>query len=540
MPARDEVVVREFFELFKTPWEFARPEGRYQVLLCCGAEVPEFPAALVLCYGNAASSSNPAATFTVSGRLPVARLAFASAELPLYDGCLTFQGEPFAGLIECSRREAVAVASRSSAHLHVRIGFDLFAEVRHLLTIGQPPAAATVPGLELHIALLRELITGAGLPLVEIPPVPAEHRFMACLTHDVDHPILRSHRCDHTLVGFLYRSTVGSLVALARRRLDLKSLFRNWGAVCLLPLVHCGLVRDLWRESLLAYATLERGLGGTFFVIPFKGRPGRARNGAVLSRRAATYEPAEIGGELRQLQAAGCEIGVHGLDAWCDAALGAAERERLAAVTGAGESGVRMHWLWFDDQSPAVLEQAGFSYDSTVGFNETVGFRAGTLQAYRPLNASHLLELPLHIMDTALFYPCYLDLSPAAARSLVAGLLDQAARFGGALTINWHDRSVAPERLWGGFYRWLLDELRSRGAWFPTAGQAVAWFRKRRSVTFQSVTWHAGRLELRTAGGTQGAGPALRLRLHRPSGPGSTGEKFVDVPYQEGTLALAV
>ena len=45
-------------------------------------------------------------------------------------------------------------------------------------------------------------------------------------------------------------------------------------------------------------------------------------------------------------------------------------------------------------------------YDSTIGYNETVGYRAGTTQPYRPLAASRLLELPLHVMDTALFYPC--------------------------------------------------------------------------------------------------------------------------------------
>jgi peptidoglycan/xylan/chitin deacetylase (PgdA/CDA1 family) len=291
---------------------------------------------------------------------------------------------------------------------------------------------------------------------------------------------------------------------------------------------------------LTAYADLERGLGATFFVIPFKGRPGRACQGKVSPRRAAAYEPSEIGDELRQLVAAGHEVGVHGLDAWCDRASGCAERQKIADVTGARELGVRMHWLWFDDQSPAALEQAGFSYDSTVGYNQTVGFRAGTTQAYRPLNATRLMELPLHVMDTALFYPSYLDLSPTVARGLVGSLLDHAERFGGALTVNWHDRSIAPERLWGGFYRWLIQELKERGAWFPTASQAVAWFRKRRSVVFESVTWEAGNLKLRMSGADAGDGPAFRLRVHPPQRKGGEREKFVDLPCPNGELAIAV
>ena len=72
-----------------------------------------------------------------------------------------------------------------------RIGYDLFAEIRTLLTVGQPAAYASIPTLDLHIALLRDLIVASGAPLVEIPPVPEGYRFIACLTHDVDHPSIR-------------------------------------------------------------------------------------------------------------------------------------------------------------------------------------------------------------------------------------------------------------------------------------------------------------------------------------------------------------
>ena len=68
------------------------------------------------------------------------------------------------------------------------------------------------PTLDLHIAVLRDLIVASGAPLVEIPPVPEGYRFIACLTHDVDHPSIRQHRFDHTMFGFLYRAVVHSLV----------------------------------------------------------------------------------------------------------------------------------------------------------------------------------------------------------------------------------------------------------------------------------------------------------------------------------------
>jgi len=63
-------------------------------------------------------------------------------------------------------------------------------------------------------------------------------------------------------------------------------------------------------------------------------------------------------------------------------------------------------------------------------------------------------------MDTALFFPAYLDLSPNEAHKQVGSIIENALRFGGSVTVNWHDRSIAPERLWGDFYVELVDELK--------------------------------------------------------------------------------
>ena len=78
-----------------------------------------------------------------------------------------------------------------------RIGYDLFAEVQTLLTVGQTKINAGIPTLDLHIALLRDLIVASGVPLVEIPPVPDGFRFIACLTHDVDHPSICTQMGPH-------------------------------------------------------------------------------------------------------------------------------------------------------------------------------------------------------------------------------------------------------------------------------------------------------------------------------------------------------
>jgi hypothetical protein len=230
------------------------------------------------------------------------------------------------------------------------------------------------------------------------------------------------------------------------------------------------------------------------------------------------------------LAAAGSEIGLHGIDAWTDTAKAYEEKCRIQDFTAKETLGVRMHWLYSDEQSAGVLEQAGFMYDSSAGFNNTVGYRSGTAQVFKPFSAKGLLELPMHIMDTALFYPDYLDLSPQEAWDRIAPMLDHAAAGGGVTTINWHDRSIAPERLWGKFYIRLLDELTRRGAWFATASQAVAWFRKRRSATFHEIDRGSGAMRVIVSDETGGNSPALCARLHRSQKDG-----YIDTAFDHKT-----
>src|SRR5439155_27317336 len=175
----------------------------------------------------------------------------------------------------------------------IRLGYDLFQEVRFLLTVGQPAEHAHVPALDLHIGMLRTWILNAGVPLVEIPPAPAGHRFMVCLTHDIDFIGIRRHRFDHTMWGFLYRSTIGALRNVLRGRLSATRLWPMWRAAASLPFVYLGWARDFWNPFPW-YLEVEKQLPATYFVIPFKRRVGDRVPGRHAARRAAAYDVPEI------------------------------------------------------------------------------------------------------------------------------------------------------------------------------------------------------------------------------------------------------
>jgi hypothetical protein len=198
-----------------------------------------------------------------------------------------------------------------------------------------------------------------------------------------------------------------------------------------------------------------------------------------------------------------------------------------------------MHWLYFDEESPRILDRAGFSYDSTFGYNDALGFRAGTTQVFSPSNAEHLLELPLNIQDTAMFYPSRMNLSELKAIHSCKELLEVTAMRGGVLTVNWHTRSLSPERMWGDFYATLLDEMRRYRVWFGTAQEIVTWFRNRRALSFEDVQFTEGQsLRLKITGVSPEQGPPFLVRVYdrRPRTPHGRARTtvqpaYLDVPW---------
>jgi hypothetical protein len=310
------------------------------------------PAELVLMFGSEEMPCDHENGIQISSRSSNRVLVFRDGRIPIYGKCLTFGGPTTRWLTDEDSKQAAAAEITLGEQKVARIGYDLFYEIRHLLTQGQPLVHAGTPALEMHIALMRDLITTCSIPLVELPPIPAGYSFIGCLTHDVDHVGVRNHKCDHTMFGFLYRATVGSVINFLAGRKSARQLAINWRAALSLPFVYLGLAKDFWYQF-EEYRQIEKGLSSTFFLIPKKDDPGEDANGRRPAKRAARYDVAELANHLQKLQSHGHEIGLHGINAWRDSVFGREELERIAALTGKSELGVRMHWLFFDEQSPA-------------------------------------------------------------------------------------------------------------------------------------------------------------------------------------------
>ena len=511
----DISIVQEFFQLFKTPWMVYQPGFAFDVVITDRQDLSGLSAPLIIIFKKPSNGPHDASCVQAwPGLAPVVLCQPDGPDFPVYTGtmalpasknCLTVKDSG-----QCASRREVQAQG-----FILQLGFHLFDEVQFILKYGQPLAYAQVPTIDIHIDNLRKWILSAGLHLIEIPPHPQGSPFFVCLTHDVDFAGIRRHKMDLTLAGFVYRALITSSIGYARGKYAFRHLARNWLAVASLPLIFAGLKKDFWFQF-KKYVELEQGHPSTFFLVPFKDTPGTTEDGAPIAGRAVKYDVADLKNEVDYLLQRGCEVSVHGLDAWHHPGSAREELEKIRSLTGQDRLGVRMHWLFNSHHTPSVLEKAGYWYDSTWGYNETPGYRAGTLQAFKPPKATTLLELPMHIMDTALFYPDRMNLSFAQGLETIKRFSDCAQTFGGALTLNWHHRSIAPERLWDGVYLDVLDALSSRSARFATAGAVVDWFKKRRSLIFEAIVDRGESITVSRCGDGKAASELndLVLRVH--------------------------
>ncbi|TML89015.1 MAG: hypothetical protein E6G09_01565 [Actinobacteria bacterium] len=185
---------------------------------------------------------------------------------------------------------------------------------------------------------------------------------------------------------------------------------------------------------------------------------------------------------VETLLGAGAEVGLHGsYSAADDPVRLAAEKQKLEALTGP-IAGHRYHYLRVDPhRNLAPLAAAGLRYDTTLGFPDAVGFRAGIARPFRPWSFERdepldLVEIPLAAMDATLADERYLGLAAKRAEPQLMRLLDWAAEYGGAFAVLWHPDRFDPATSagWDSLYSRLLAGVQERGGSCVPAAELVS------------------------------------------------------------------
>jgi peptidoglycan/xylan/chitin deacetylase (PgdA/CDA1 family) len=302
------------------------------------------------------------------------------------------------------------------------------------------------------------------------PPRWRGARFAVALTHDVDVPW-----------RWTRRAVLGSAArlkghALGRRRSEAA---REARALAALPLHKLRRSDPNWRFEAILDAERERGSSSTFFLLAAHADPHDGPSPETYDRVRLRL--------VETLHAGGGEIGLHGsyLAARDPARLGV--ELRVLRALGADVRGQRYHYLRVDPhENLAPLAELGLRYDTSLGFSDAIGFRAGIMQPYRPWDLAtdrplDLVEVPLAAMDVTLGESRYLGLSADEAQLPLLDLLDVAAELGGGFAVLWHtdrfDRGTAQG--WDRLYARFMDAVRERDGVLLSAGEladeALSW-----------------------------------------------------------------
>ncbi len=373
---------------------------------------------------------------------------------------------------------------------NVVLGDDLpyHAEAWEQVARGERPASDDLAAAFFHLARVEELdgpkdehgrFLGASSCLDPLDPplerlrrelglAPPEWRgarFAVALTHDVDVPWRWTRRA--------VRGTAGRLKShvLARRR---RAAVREARALAGLPLHKLRGTDPNWCFEALLEAEGERDASSTFFLLAGHSDPHDGPSPETYARLRPRLVETIFGG--------GGEVGLHGsYRAARDPALLAHEVETLAGL-GVEARGQRYHYLRVDPHANlAPLAGLGLRYDTSLGFSDALGFRAGIAQPFRPWSFEtesplDLVEVPLAAMDVTLGENRYLGLSAREAERPLLELLDQAAEHGGGFALLWHtdrfDRATAQG--WDRLYWRVLDAVRERGGVCLSAGELAA------------------------------------------------------------------
>jgi hypothetical protein len=296
---------------------------------------------------------------------------------------------------------------------------------------------------------------------VEPPPYRGA-RFAVALTHDVDVP------WRWTRIGVLGAAARLKGHALAGRTgpalHEAKGLAR-------VPLHKLRGTDPNWRFAEIAGEERAHYTRSTFFLMAGHGH----RADGAAPEEYDRLRPRLV----ETLLGAGAEVGLHGSYLAAED-LDRLARERLLLAQLEGPIiGQRYHYLRVDPhRNLAPLGGIGFRYDTSLGFPDALGFRAGIAHPFRPWDFARerpadLVEVPLAVMDATLAEERYAGLSAAEAKPHVLALLDWAAEHGGAFSILWHPERFDPAsaRGWDRLYFEVIEAVRERGGICLAAGE---------------------------------------------------------------------
>ena len=205
-------------------------------------------------------------------------------------------------------------------------------------------------------------------------------------------------------------------------------------------------------------------------------------------------------GILREMAAAGWEFGLHApIYAKREVSALAWGKQFIEEKTGQPVSGLRHHYWALDWRKPHLTFRkhiaAGFQYDASIAWRDSMGFRAGTCFPFQPFDPDHqaampIFEVPTCLMDGHVLEPSTssslhpsLSKTGSSGLALALDLLHQIKMRNGVAFLNWHTETACNTYRYTGYIDMLAAVLDPVAAdsevWITTPRELVTWWSKR-------------------------------------------------------------
>ena len=315
---------------------------------------------------------------------------------------------------------------------------------------GRFPAVASVAFQEgfLHRPIVDEYGLALEQALKVLSPGWTPSRREPCLK--------LSHDIDSTGIPFQFRTAIG---ATLRRRRPLETFL--W-FLSLVPSVDPPPLRTVDR---IVQLSLERGLDSALYWMNAKPSP--------YDLGYSLLEP-RVQKRIERFRERDLEMGIHpSYFSFGDPLMLRNEVNEWRSVIGGKPIGGRQHYLRWLPTTWNDWENAGLSYDSSVGYADRIGFRAGTCIPYRPWSVAddrplNLLEIPLLVMDGTLVAAEFMCLKKEEALVQVRDLAERCQMVGGVFTFLCHTDWLTEPAFGETLYLSLVEAIgaKTRFDWF--------------------------------------------------------------------------
>lgn len=315
------------------------------------------------------------------------------------------------------------------------------------------------------------------IPLLQKWYWPDRKSFSVCLTHDVDH-------LKKWIWPWKKRKLAQSIRHLSK--LKIKESKKNAGDF--LTSLICK-EDPYWNLEKITAIEDKYGFKSTFFF----GGMGHKRDKQNPFDINYHTTKRKISNLIRKIGDKGWEVGLHGsYDSYNNIQKLKKEKAEIENIAKKKCKGIRQHFVRFErPHTWSLHSRLGFFYDSTLGYPDDCGFRAGLCHPYSPFDPQKeepipLTEIPFTFMDTQLMR--HKNYSSQETFKIYNELIQSVKEHHGAVVLIWHN-NVFDDKDFPGFSEYYINMLKNfycENSCVLSCEQLRDWWERRNSIKLSS------------------------------------------------------